>query len=150
MARRLPTRIQIQKLEERFCRLNEEDCGAIDFRAEVDNSLTYGENQANIESSYSQYVWEDPDPGIPARQLEEAVIEGLQEEADPYSYTILKKYKVEALQRDSRRATRLTKKLDECEATPRRAPSKPGVCRIKTVEVREYRRCLPRPRGKKA
>ncbi len=150
MARRLPTRIQIQKLEDRFCRLNEDDCGAIDFRAEVDNSLTYGENQANIESRYSQYVWEDPDPEIPARAIEEAVIEGLQSEADPYSYTIMKKYKVEALQRDSRRSIRLSKKLDECEATPRRAPSKPGVCRRKTVEVREYRRCLPRPRGKKA
>jgi len=146
LACRLPTRLQIQKLEDRFCRLNEEDCGAIDFRAEVDNSLTYGENQANIESSYPQYVWEAPDPGIPARAIEEAVIEGLQEEADPYSYAIVKKYKVKALERDSRRASRLTKKLDKCEATPRRAPSRPGVCRRKTVKVREYLRCLPRPR----
>ena len=145
MARRLPTILQIQKLEDRFCRLNEDDCGAIDFRAEVDNSLTYGENQANIESRYSQYIWEEQDPDIPARQIEEAVIEGLQEEADPYSYTILKKYKIKALERDSRRATRLSKKLDECEATPRRTPSRPGVCRRKTVEVRKYLRCPPRP-----
>ena len=108
-------------------------------------SLTYGENQANIESRYSQYVWEAPEPDFPARALEEAVIEGLQEEADPYSYTIVKKYKVEALQRDSRRATRLTKKLEDCEATPRRAPSRPGICRRKTVKVRKYSRCPPRP-----
>ncbi len=146
MARRLPTRLQIQNLEDRFCRLNEEDCGAIDFRAEVDESLTYGENKANIESRYSQYIWEDPDPDIPARAIEEAVIEGLQTEADPYSYTILKKYKVEALQRDSRRATRLSKKLSDCEATPRRLPSKPGVCRQKTIKVTGYSRCPPRSR----
>jgi len=146
MARRLPIRLQIQKLEDRFCRLNEEDCGAIDFRAEVDESLTYGENQANIESRYSQYIWEDPDPDIPARAIEEAVIEGLQTEADPYSYTILKKYKVEALQRDSKRATRLSKKLSDCEAAPRRLPSRPGVCKRKTIKVTGYSRCPPRPR----
>ena len=143
MARRLPTRIQIQKLEDRFCRLNEEDCGAIDFRAEVDESLTYGENQANIESQYSQYIWTEPEK-VPARAYEEQVIEGLKAEAEPYAYDLVKSYKLEALQRDSRRADRLDKKLEECRDLPRRPPSKPGVCRTKRVHVDQHWRCLPR------
>jgi len=72
------------------------------------------------------------------------VIDGLRAEAEPYSYDIIKGSKVEKLERDSRRADRLKKKLEVCEARPVRKPSRPGTCRVKQVKVREYKRCLPR------
>ncbi len=145
MARRLPIGPQISKLQDRFCKQNVKECGTgvIDWKYVVDQSLTYSENLGVLQSQYPQYDWEEPEK-VPARAYEEMVIEGLREEAEPYGYDIIKEYKIEALQRDSRRAERLGKKLEECQDLPRRLPSRPGVCRTKRVHVDSHWRCLPR------
>lgn len=143
MARRLPTSRQIEILENRCVKFND-NCDEIDFVSEVDSSLTFGENEANIISLYPQFIWEDPDPKVPVKFYEEQVIDQLRSEAEPYSYDIIKGYKLEELKRDSRRAVRLGKKLEACESRPTRPPSRPGKCRVRTVEVREHTRCPPR------
>ncbi len=144
MARRLPTVLQIQNLEDLCNRLNE-DCN-IDFRAEIDDSLTFGENKANLIANFPQFIWEDTGKAPPARFFEEEIIDQLRREAEPFNFDVIKRSRVESLQRDSRRAVRLGKKLETCEARPVRLPSRPGVCAVKSVSVKSYERCPPRTR----
>ena len=144
MAKKLPVSLQMSKLEDRCYKFNQdEDCTLIDFRHIVDSDLSYSENLDNLKSEYPGFNWEKPaTPKV--KEYEEQVIDQLRVEADPYSYDIVKKYKIESLQRDSRRADRLSKKLDVCETRPTRSPSKLGACPVKTVRVKKHLRCKPR------
>ena len=145
MAKQLPIGLQRSKLQDVFCNYNEEDCGTgvIDWKHALDSSLSYAENRQVLRSTYPGYNW-DPPEKIAPRAYDEMIIEGLREEADPLSYTVVKKLKVEGLERDSRRAKRLSKKLEDCEAKPIRKTYRPGTCKVKTIKVKSYSRCKPR------
>ena len=145
MARKLPVALQIQKLEDRCYKFNPEgDCTLIDFDHVVDKTLTYSENLSNLKSEYPGFEWEKPEEP-PVKAYEEMVIEGLRAEAEPYSYDIIKGYKVKALERKARKLAKTETALEECKvevAKPRK--TKPGVCKIKTVKVESHYRCPPR------
>ena len=82
MARRLPVSLQISKLQDRFCKLNIEECGTgvIDWKHVIDQDLTYSENLGVLQSQYPPYDWEAPEK-VPARAYEEMVIDGLRARA---------------------------------------------------------------------
>lgn len=145
MARKLPVALQVQKLEDRCYKFNpEDDCTIIDWKHVVDPELTYSENLEVLKSEYPGFGWEKPKEP-PVKEYEEMVIDGLRAEAEPYSYDIIKGYKLEALQRDSRRAERLGEKLEICNielGKPRK--TKPGVCKRRSVKVDSHYRCPPR------
>ena len=143
LARRLPTTLQLQHAERLCERLNRPiDCERVDFRALVSDRETYSENLESIANAHPELQWEERTMG--PKSLEEAQVWEASDMVDEFSYGVVKKSKIKKLERDSRRAGRLKKKLVECEEIPRRYPSKPGTCRIKTVKVGSYSRCPPR------
>jgi len=58
MSRVLPQKLQIQKIEDRFCVLNVcDDLDLLDLPSVVDKSLSFQENISILKEEYPQYVW---------------------------------------------------------------------------------------------
>ena len=144
MARVLPKALVIKKIEDLFCQLNDPcDPQVLDLHATVDPTLSFRENVSILREEYPQFSWVKGE--IPtARSYEKEIVADARAQVSDFSYDILKKSKIEGLQRTERRATRLLKKLETCEARPLKRPSRPGQCERKTVEVVSHRRCAPR------
>ena len=145
MARRLPTKLQISHAENFFCERNP-PCDAldlIDMQAVIDGSLTMRENIQALQEQYPQFNWSEK-AEIGPSSYEKEIVDSARKDVGEFSYDILKKSKIESLQRAEGRSRRLQKKLEICETQPVRRPSRPGVCDLKTVEVVSHRRCAPR------
>ena len=146
MAKRLPMTLQIKHAKNLFCDLNP-PCDAIDevdFKHAMDKNLSYAENISELEGSYPEYRWQTPEEITPKR-YEALVIEDIKTQIEPMSYAVVKSRQLAVLERQSRKLGRTEKALSVCKVErdkPR--PSPPGVCEIKSVKVRSYKRCLPR------
>ena len=145
MARRLPTKLQISHAENFFCERNP-PCDAldlIDMKATMDGTLTFKENLEALREEYPQFNWAEK-VELGPRSYERQIVDDARAQVSDFSYDIIKKSKIESLQRAEGRSRRLQKKLEICETQPVRRPSRPGVCELKTVEVVSHRRCAPR------
>lgn len=149
MAKLLPLTLQIKHAKKFFCNLNP-PCDAIDdidFKHAMDKTLSYAENIENLSYEYPEYRWSRVEE-IKPKTYEKMFIESLREQAEPLSYDVVKSYKLEDLERKARKLGKTEKKLTQCRleaAKPRK--TRPGVCRVKTVRVKAYKRCLPRQRS---
>ena len=147
MARVLPWKLQIQKIEDRFCGLNIcDELDLLDLPSVVDKTLSFRENISILKEEYPQYTWVKGDEPT-ARTYEKEIIADLQDRAGEFSYDVVKSYKVKDLERKAKKLGRTETALEECKTErvkPRKTP--PGVCRVKTVSVDSHKRCWPRPR----
>lgn len=142
---RLSSPLQIDHLQHTFTELNPAfDVDMVDWRATLDPALTMGENVDVFREAYPQFSW-DKSETIGPGQYEQMVIAGLQEEAEPYGYDLVRSRRLSALEKISGRVDKLKSSLEKCRGLkPKRAPRKKVTCReADKVEV-VFRRC-PRP-----
>lgn len=122
--RRLPTTLQLDFAERKCRKLNPDvDCEQIDFRAEIDDTLTYGENLSNLQENYPQFNWSEPEFTGPKSQEQSDVWEA-ESLVDPYSYGVKKKSAILKGERAVKRAKKLRTALKECEEAPPLPPKK--------------------------
>lgn len=146
MVKRLPTVLQIRHAEDLFCDLNP-PCDAldlIDLKATMDGTLSFKENIENLSFEYPQFKWVKPEE-VKARTYEKEIVDSARKDVGEFSYDILKGYKVKDLEAKARKLGRTETALEECKIE-RGKPQKsiPGVCRIRTVDVKAHKRCAPR------
>lgn len=139
---RLSSPLQIEHLQHTFSELNPgSDVDLVDWRATLDAGLTMGENVDVFRVAYPQFSWDKSESMGPG-QYAEMVIAGLQEEAEPYGYDLVRSRRLGVLEKISGRVDKLKKSLAKCRGLkPKRAPRKKVTCReADKVEV-VFRRC---------
>jgi len=140
---RLSTPLQIGHLQHAFEELNPDiDPQMIDWTMVLDEKGTMGENVEAFAAEYPQYRWEKPEEVGPG-QYAAMVIEGLQDEAEPYGYDLIRARKLEGLQRTARKVDKLTVSLEECQSlkpVKKRKPRKKVTC----PEASKVRVCFNR------
>ena len=139
---RLSSPLQIDHLQNRFTDLNPgADVDRIDWRATMDATATMGENFEIFAQAYPEFNWELEEDISPGRYAA-MVIEGLQEEAEPLGYDLVRSRRLSALEKISRRVDKLKSSLEKCRGLkPKRAPRKKITCRESDKVDVVFRRC---------
>ncbi len=143
---RLASPLQIDHLQNRFTDLNPgADVDRIDWRATIDATATMGENFEIFAQAYPEFNWELEEDISPGRYAA-LVIEGLQDEAEPYGYELIKARQLEGLQRQEKKAKKLRISLEECKGLrPERKKKRKKITCQESAKVETcFLRC-PRP-----